>query len=397
MKTTIFLPEKIKVGFQNRSDTYTGKLAYVIYYDQKGKLRKETSWNSWRDNDIESQEYKNEPISGFVLNKKVGDYVCDWNHRQAYVRVYDPRNFEFEITIENLLYILENANSIKGKGLEGDFIYGWDGKDLILIPTESPDYKEISEYSSIVTNNNFIKAKNLKIGAVYSTKNNTPMTYMGKYDCYEYGHKHDDVFIEGYRKWNHYCEENKLNSNDYKYTQGNAGKEFFFAYTDKEDKVEFTHYKSIASTFISIVQNECVDNYADLFDLLEHYEYYSPIDDSKDEYVDYTFKEFEQYIAESEWSKDIIASAEADGSHNDYSIRRDQDGLYKGCIRDYRSTSTNKKNRLRVTIEKRGYGWNAYDYEETIPTTLQEIFDVLKPCYRNKYLANNKFYKKEVY
>ena len=84
--------------------------------------------------------------NGFVLNKKVGDYSSGWNHRQAYCRIYDPRNFEFEITIENLLYILENANSIKGKGLEGEFVYGWDGKDLVLMPVESPDYKQIAEY-----------------------------------------------------------------------------------------------------------------------------------------------------------------------------------------------------------------------------------------------------------
>lgn len=41
MKSNIFIPKKIKVGFQERSDTFTKKLAYVIYYDQKGKLRKE--------------------------------------------------------------------------------------------------------------------------------------------------------------------------------------------------------------------------------------------------------------------------------------------------------------------------------------------------------------------
>lgn len=49
MKSNIFIPPIINVGYQNRSGTYTGKLAYVIYYDEKGKLRKETSWNSWRD------------------------------------------------------------------------------------------------------------------------------------------------------------------------------------------------------------------------------------------------------------------------------------------------------------------------------------------------------------
>ena len=143
MNTTIFIPKTIKVGYQNRNDTYTQKLAYVIYYDQKNVLRKQKSWEGWRDKNIEPQEFVNEPTSGFVLNKKVGDYKSDWNHRKAYCRVYDPRNYEFEITIENLLYILENSNSIKGKGLEGEFVYGWSGKDLILIPTSSPDYKEL--------------------------------------------------------------------------------------------------------------------------------------------------------------------------------------------------------------------------------------------------------------
>ena len=44
----MFLPKKIKAGYIKREDTYTGKLAYVIYYDEKNTLRKEKSWNSWR-------------------------------------------------------------------------------------------------------------------------------------------------------------------------------------------------------------------------------------------------------------------------------------------------------------------------------------------------------------
>lgn len=133
MKSNIFIPKKINVGYQNRSGTYTGKLAYIIYYDEKGVLRKERSWNGWRDEDIPNDEFDNEPTEGFVLNKKAGDYSTGWDHRQAYCRVYDPRGFEFEITIENLLYILANANCYKGKGLEGEFVYGWSGKDLVLI------------------------------------------------------------------------------------------------------------------------------------------------------------------------------------------------------------------------------------------------------------------------
>lgn len=56
----IYIPNKLKVGFQNRSGTYTGKLAYIIYYDQKGKLRKEPSWNNWRSKDIEPEESRGE-------------------------------------------------------------------------------------------------------------------------------------------------------------------------------------------------------------------------------------------------------------------------------------------------------------------------------------------------
>ena len=68
MKSNIFIPKTINVGYQERSGTYTGKLAYVIYYDQKGKLRKEASWNSWRDKNIPNDEFDNIPMEGFVLN-----------------------------------------------------------------------------------------------------------------------------------------------------------------------------------------------------------------------------------------------------------------------------------------------------------------------------------------
>lgn len=216
MASNIFIPKTINVGFQTRSGTYTGKLAYVIYYDEKGKLRKEASWDGWRDKNIEPKMFDNIPTSGFVLNKKVGDYVSDWNHRQAYCRVYDPRDFEFEITIENLLYILENANSIKGKGLEGEFVYGWNGKDLILIPVESPDYKTIMNYSNIINNNKTIKAKDLKVGATYLSKNNTQFVYMGRYDRWAYCYKKAGKNFETKYAMEKYCRNNDIEPDEIK-------------------------------------------------------------------------------------------------------------------------------------------------------------------------------------
>lgn len=181
MNSSVYLPERIKVGFQNRSDTYTKKLAFVVCIDEKGKIRKERSWEGWRDKKIEPVEYKNEPMSGFVLNKKVGGYKSDWNFRQAYVRVYDPRDFEFEITIPNLLFILENTNSIVGKGLEGEFVYGWHGKDLLLIPAASALYAEQKAFTKKVQAAKRFKTDELIPGMIYSDKNDERYVFINKF------------------------------------------------------------------------------------------------------------------------------------------------------------------------------------------------------------------------
>jgi hypothetical protein len=173
------IPKKLHVGFQNREDTYTKKLAYVIYVDEKGKLRKEYSWNNWRDEEIPVEIYDNEPTTGFVLNKKVGGGCSyGWNHRNAYIRVFDPRGFEFEISPENLLYILENSSCIVGKGLEGEFVYSWEKKDLVLLPVNTQDYNNSKEYTSLKTMK--ITKKDMLEGCIYLDKNNKQWMYLGR-------------------------------------------------------------------------------------------------------------------------------------------------------------------------------------------------------------------------
>lgn len=178
MNTLLNIPSKIMVGYQNRGGTYTGKLAYVIYYDEKGRLRKEASWESWRDKKIKAVAYENTPTAGFVLNKKVGGYRSDWNHRQTYSRVYDPRGFEFEITVQNLLYILEHTDCIKGKGLDGNFVYAWSGTDLVLLPECAPEYKSGQEFTNAKSMK--VSAKELVPGHLYTTKKLGKMIYVGK-------------------------------------------------------------------------------------------------------------------------------------------------------------------------------------------------------------------------
>jgi hypothetical protein len=384
MKTNIFIPSKINVGFQNRNDTYTGKLAYVIYYDEKGKLRKETSWNSWRDKNIPNEEFENVPTSGFVLNRRAGgvEESWGWNARKTYCRIYDPRNFEFEITIENLLYILENANSIKGKGLEGEFVYGWDGKDLVLMPVESPDYKEISEYNNILHNKETVKAKDLKIGATYLTKNNQEQIYVGKFEHYDYyGNNEGKQFWFVYKYYNYdWVGGQKVYRKDYEWS--------------------FAVYKSISGKFIKCIDESCTNEYSVIFDKLEHCEYYCPYDKSKDKYISYSFEEFEKLITEKK--KSFLSSKNTVNGAFLYDVLKEDDELYKVQM-NYRWNSTGSPeykdyiNRFRFDIKKVNYYWCIKDEYEFIPTTLEEIYQRLHPCYRIEYLSNGNERKRVCY
>lgn len=175
------IPEKIRVGYERRSDTYSGKLGYVIYYRGK-KLAKEQSWNNWIDKTLGYNDYDNVPTEGFVLNRSAGGYATGWNHRRTYIRVYDPRGFEIEISTENLLFILENCDCLKGKGLEGKFIYSWDGKDLVLLPCNSVDYQDnMKRIKKTVAAN--LTPGSLVIGKTYKVKdcgNILDLVYLGR-------------------------------------------------------------------------------------------------------------------------------------------------------------------------------------------------------------------------
>lgn len=378
----IFIPKRINVGYQNRSDTYTGKLAYVIYYDQRGKLRKEASWNSWRDEKIPNEEFDNVPTAGFVLNKKVGDYSSGWDHRHAYCRVYDPRNFEFEISIENLLYILENANSIKGKGLEGEFIYGWDGKDLILMPVESPDYIQISEYNEIVHNKQSIKARDLIVGATYLSKDNTQMIYIGRFNHYDYSGS-----TEGNMYWFAYERTTQM--------YDHAKRE----YVDTGKVWDFTAYRNLSGNkIIKCINEVCTLEYASIFEKLECNSHYSPYDESKDVFIQYTLDEFKMHINNNHTSYYGYSISNKDCL--EYTVQKESDGLYICKIpwgwyygdreSEYRSDYAARFKFNRIPKPRSFYNLGNVYEDVPIPITIEELYKQLQPCYRITYLKNGK-------
>jgi hypothetical protein len=182
MDNNLFIPKTIRVGFQKRDDTFTGKLAYVIYFDAQGNLRQEKSWHQRRDREINFIDFENTPKPNFVLNKGV--------HRQGYfgsgrnvIRVYDQRDFEFEITVDNLLGILMHSDVSKRDIME-ECVYAWSGKNLVLLPVNSVEYqnsvKHTEKQAVKMSTKDFVK------GYTYiKKKSEQHCVYLGYYHFYE--------------------------------------------------------------------------------------------------------------------------------------------------------------------------------------------------------------------
>lgn len=354
----IFLPERINVGYQERNDTYTGKLAYVIYYDNKGVLRKEKSWDGWRSKDIMPTIFENIPTGGFVINKKVGDYNSSWGGRKAWCRIYDPRNFEFEISVENLLYILENTNSIVGKGLEGEFVYGWSGKDLVLIPCGSPDYKEIKRKNDFLKSGKTYKGKDLIKGATYMHKNGEELIYVDRVDYL--GEKYDYDLS--------------------KYIPKTSKKYIFYNRQKDKDSIYSTGFfecVSVGKILVNTISDICIEDYANVYEKMQHRSWLSPIDSDRAEYSEMTLEEFRKHTYHN-WNFSYYTKYYGEIVKLEYN--------YKYSRSDDYSYSLTLKNRVVKT----------YNSKPTLNDSfVEELFNEYPPYKKLIYLQNGRLYRED--
>lgn len=236
----LFIPTKIRVGFQKRSDTFTGKLAYVIYYDEKGKIRKETSWEGWRDKKITALELDNIPRSGYLFNKGVQRDGYYWGGGRSTIRVYDPRDFEFEITVDNLIGILMHSDVSKRDIVE-ECVFAWEGKELVLLPVNSAEYQASVKYTQKLAEK--VSARDLVKGYTYNQKRSEDvLIYIGYFDWYDWG------YVSKHTRWSH-----KVHSC--------SGKKHVF-YNEKTKQFVVPGI----ATLSSVNSEEVVENYASLVD-----------------------------------------------------------------------------------------------------------------------------------
>ncbi len=311
---------------------------------------------------------------------------------------------------------MEHTSSIKGKGLEGEFVYGWDGTDLVLIPTCSPDYIQLAELNEKRFNNTAIEAKYLKIGATYLTKSNEKWVYMGRFDSYEQGYLFDGHWFLGHRQMKNYADKHNLSirvwhegryngfryyTDNYNMEWGTAGKEYFFCCKEHcnswGNPNGFIRCKSISGLLIDEISEEPVANYAELFEELEHYPGYSPPDPTKDVFRLCTPEESAEHFKDNgcRYCYSIVFNGEQ------YRVELNPERYYQTHT-NYTATFVGDKNERYTTGLEKLFRFKeipplqSYRLPRTemIPIPLEEIIKALPPYCTDRYLQNGKFHER---
>lgn len=334
MNTTLFVPKRIKVGFSPRNDTFSGKLSFVTYFDEKNQLRQEKSWNSWRNHSIPAEEYDNVPVSGFFLDRSVGGHSWGWNPRKTYIRIWDPRGFELEIDVPNLMYILCHCDSIAGNGLTGEFVYAWDGAKVVLLPTNAPEYKTIMIRNSKIHASEYVKPKDFVIGHIYKNKQDNELVYLGCFDYWDSSY-HNYSYTWTAKKRHHFVSKSQL------YDLAGAHKLYWP-----------TTYADVRNKFLEDVGSVSIDDVNAFLKEYERNSHFSPVNESISGIKNFEFDEFESV-----------------------------------CRLISEDTFTFRTNAGDVTLERVGGGM----YKVNGNTMrLLDVFSRYKPCYILKRLQNGK-------
>jgi len=144
--SSIKIPEKVYIGFQGRRSQDEVPLGFMTPYtdDQAGANRRATV-DQWargygREKTFNSVILENKPMVGFKIGRAIRRHRS-WGGNASYVRIEDPRGFELEISIENLVMCMVD-NIIDNGEIMAECVWGRDGNRNILLPTNSEPYKD---------------------------------------------------------------------------------------------------------------------------------------------------------------------------------------------------------------------------------------------------------------
>lgn len=175
----LYIPKKLKIGFQERKDSFDGKLSFITYYDNNGKISNETRWSRWCDGSISNLEIDNIPFKNATLNKNISHAGYRYGTGRTAIRIYDSRGFEYEIDIDNFMGIAQEYSVVKGE-ITGEFVYAFANNKVILLPVDSEQYKDAIK--TTLNRNEKVDESSLTPGDVYLNDKEEECIYIGFYN-----------------------------------------------------------------------------------------------------------------------------------------------------------------------------------------------------------------------
>ncbi len=270
-------------------------------------------------------------------------------------------------------------------------MYAWDGKDLLLLPTSAPEYQRELDLSEKIYNADKIKAKDLKVGNVYLTRDNDELIYLGKFDHYCPGYTVEDKWFPAYRQMVKYANGigkilydkkfhnslylSDINCVEYDFGVYNIdGKYFWF----KKRGKGILSGKSISALKLVSALGTAADDeeLAEGMRMIATLDSFSPPDETKTEY---------EYLSEAEINN-LFAHQKSFDLHY-----IDQTGNVDYISIDYRYARTGFGEDSHYSWRR---GWNGPVINSDAQSLITE-FHPLKS--KTQYLANGNVFRKDEY
>lgn len=168
--------KELVVGYHENFNLDIDKapLAFLTYdtHDAASKKRIDTVKNWYGSNKMCNLD--NPPLSGFTFV----DVISRCRTKNKLMRVFDPRGFIVEVSIDILLEIMQSA-TIKNGVIQEKCFWARKGAENILIPENTllhEQYLSETVYAKAAN----ISTKNLKVGGLYINKDGKKYFYLGK-------------------------------------------------------------------------------------------------------------------------------------------------------------------------------------------------------------------------
>lgn len=142
--TSIQIPEKMYVAFQRAMHDGHVHQGYMTSYGTDAASKKRManlrhSTGADKDNGLEPVVLENKPMYGFKISRALRSN--GWRSEIQTVSIEDPRGFQFDVTVANLIMLTDN-NLIHNGEIIQQCIWARDGQSNLLLPVNCQPYQD---------------------------------------------------------------------------------------------------------------------------------------------------------------------------------------------------------------------------------------------------------------